>query len=1105
MANPTAVWSHVATWLMTCFLICQPVRADSEIFKSQVIKHHPGRKVLSASVLKQGPLLHKDAVSMHHSVFLMDPAFTPQLHKNKTHVLLQLNQHLTRPMEEDLHRLGLELQEYIPNNTWKGVIFSDRVAEIQSLPWVKAIGGIFIEDKLPKSLMGKILTDTEANESDNTLELLLTFYEDIAFDRAREIADVFTDRMKQETYISGNRMLIQIPASYLADIAAYDEVSWIEEGARVKRPANCNAARLSNVDHVKSDYGLDGYGVVLGQWDGGAVDNSHPDLSEQVTVRTGKGISSHATGVAGTLVGRGNCDSTGMAPEAALHSFDFDGDVPGQMKSAKYYYDTIIANHSWAYETGWEYNSFGDGMWVWWTDGAFGSYTQTSSAWDNVIRFQGVISINAVGNDRDDMGVMSGEAHYHKSGTNRVYFDAHPPDGDYGCISDVAAAKNVIAVGAVDDNDHMTEFSSWGPTNDGRIKPDLVANGDGLTTTYPGGKYASMTGTSFATPVVSGSVALLVQAYRQIMGEDPSPAMVKALLVNTAVDLGETGPDYQYGWGRMDLRSAINTLNSPDILFAENMVSTHLDTAYTIQVLPETPEFRATVAWTDRSGSPSAGKALVNDIDLEISDPEGVVYKPWVLYPENPSYPAGTGVNSVDNIEQVFVSSPQPGEWIVRVKGTQIQKNQDYTLVSNLPMQNVAKVGTVFHVDEGTAEIQACPAVSSGNDILFLVVWSAWNVEEDGWNIYGKFFDDTLKKWKEQFKINTFTIQDQTKPAVATLPEPDGSFVVTWDSLDQDGNGHGVFGQRLNKVGLRIGDEFQVNTYAQDDQKFSAIAALESGGFVIVWASKGQDGSGLGVFAQMFHGDGTRVGEEFKVNTFTEHDQSSPSVAMLSDGGFVITWHSQDQDGDDWGVFGQSFDSQGQKIGTEFQLNITTRHAQQFPAIQSISNDTLLATWTSECQNGLNMGRDIYAQRFSYDGSRLGEEFQVNLATEMNHQDPSISVLSNGGFMVTWNTHFSPENRWVISGQLFDDMGNKRGNVFQIATYTGGEQSFHSLDMLSCGKYVITWCSGSQQTEYKGIYGQQLTVIDKPIVDISADDPGDSDDSKGCMVNLLTK
>ena len=107
--------------------------------------------------------------------------------------------------------------------------------------------------------------------------------------------------------------------------------------------------------------------------------------------------------------------------------------------------------------------------------------------------------------------------------------------------------------------------------------------------------------------------------------------------------------------------------------------------------------------------------------------------------------------------------------------------------------------------------------------------------------------------------------------------------------------------------------------------------------------------------------------------------------------------------------------------------------------------------------------------------------------------------------MVTWNTHFSPENRWVISGQLFDDMGNKRGNVFQIATYTGGEQSFHSLDMLSCGKYVITWCSGSQQTEYKGIYGQQLTVIDKPIVDISADDPGDSDDSKGCMVNLLTK
>jgi hypothetical protein len=808
-------------------------------------------------------------------------------------------------------------------------------------------------------------------------------------------------------------------------------------------------------------------------------------------------------------VGRGESNSSGMAPEAALHSFDFDGDVPSQMKSAKLFYDTIIANHSWVYETGWEYNSFGDGMWVWWGDGTFGSYTQESSAWDNAVRRYGVISVNAAGNDRDDRGAMPGEAHRHKGWTDRVFYDDHPPDRDFGCISDVAAAKNVITVGAVDDRGQMTDFSSWGPSNDGRIKPDLVANGEGLTSTYPGGEYRSMTGTSFATPVVSGATVLLVQAYRQVMGTDPSPAMVKALLVNTSTDLGQPGPDYQYGWGLMDLLSAVNTLNASTILLNENELSTHMDMAYTVQVSPDMPELKVTVAWSDRAGSSSAGKALVNDIDLEISDPEGVVYEPWVLDPENPAYPAGTGVNSVDNVEQVLVSLPQQGQWIVRVKGTQIQKSQEYAIVSNIAMREVVNVGTVFHVDEGSAEMQACPAVSSGNDTLFLVVWSAWNVDDDGWDIYGQFFFDTLEKWNEEFKVNTFTTQDQTTPAVATLS--DGSFVVTWDSQDQDGNGHGIFGQRFNLTGTRIGDEFQVNSYFQNDQRNSNIAALESGGFVVAWESNGQDGSGLGVFAQMFHADGTRIGDGFKVNTFTELDQSNPSVAPLMDGGFVITWHSQNQDGDDWGIFGQSFDSQGQKIGVEFQLNVTTQLAQQSPAIQSISNNSFLATWTSECQTGHNMGHDIYAQRFSYNGSKIGREFPVNSLTDMNHQDPSISVLNDSGFMVTWGTHFSPENRWAISGQLFDDMGTKKGNVFQIVTYTGGDQSLHSLEILSCGKYVITWCSGSQETEYKGIYGQQLMVIDKPNVDIFADEPDDSDsddsdDSKGgCMLNLLTK
>jgi hypothetical protein len=302
-------------------------------------------------------------------------------------------------------------------------------------------------------------------------------------------------------------------------------------------------------------------------------------------------------------------------------------------------------------------------------------------------------------------------------------------------------------------------------------------------------------------------------------------------------------------------------------------------------------------------------------------------------------------------------------------------------------------------------------------------------------------------------------------------------------------------------VGDRIGDEFQVNSDTQNDQRLSAIAALGTGGFVVAWTSSGQDSSGLGVFAQVFHADGTRRGDEFQVNTFSEYDQSNPSVASLMNRGFVITWHSQGQDGHDWGVFGQCFDNQGRKAGMEYRINTTILHAQPSPAIQSISNSEFIVIWTSKRE----YGQDIYGQRFGYDGSKIGEEFQVNSQINMNHLEPSISVFNGSGFMVTWNTHVSPENRWGIYGQLFDDKGAKEGKVFQVATYTGGDQSFYSQDMLSCGKYVLTWCTGSQQTEYKGIYGQQLMVIDKPGRVQFSDETDDSDDdNKGCMVNLLT-
>jgi VCBS repeat-containing protein len=261
-----------------------------------------------------------------------------------------------------------------------------------------------------------------------------------------------------------------------------------------------------------------------------------------------------------------------------------------------------------------------------------------------------------------------------------------------------------------------------------------------------------------------------------------------------------------------------------------------------------------------------------------------------------------------------------------------------------------APAGGEFNVSTYTTFGQNYSAVTALADGAFVVTWSSYVQDTNGWGVFGQRFDAAGNAAGGEFQINSFTPFGQLHPAAAGLA--DGGYVVTWTSADQDGSIGGIYSQRFHADGTVFGGEFRVNTTTALSQEGASVAALLDGGFVVTWKSAGQDGSGFGIYAQRYHADNTSSGVEFQVNTHTASDQTAPSVAALPDGGFIVTWNSEQQDGSGSGVYGQAFDAQSQIVGSEFRLNLATSGNQaQDPVVfgNPIAVDAagrLLAAWT---------------------------------------------------------------------------------------------------------------------------------------------------------------
>ena len=303
-----------------------------------------------------------------------------------------------------------------------------------------------------------------------------------------------------------------------------------------------------------------------------------------------------------------------------------------------------------------------------------------------------------------------------------------------------------------------------------------------------------------------------------------------------------------------------------------------------------------------------------------------------------------------------------------------------------------ATVGSEFRVNTTTANDQDWTTATGLAGGGFVVSWMSRNQDSSGWGIYGQRFGDTGVKTGGEFRINGTTANQQQLPTLAALA--DGSFVALWSSYGQDGSGWGIYGQRYNDSGAAQGGEFLVNVVTTGNQWYPVVTGLADGGFVAAWSSYGQDGSGEGIFAQRFDEDGVRVGECFQTNNFAARNQERPAIAALSDGGFVVTWMSSGQDGSGAGLYGRRYDAAGIAAGMEFRINDTSASDQTQAVVSALPDGGFQVTWSSDGQDG--SGRGIYGKRFDLMGDAAGVQGAA-IDDVMNFTGSLLALTLTGG------------------------------------------------------------------------------------------------------------
>lgn len=577
--------------------------------------------------------------------------------EEKSLVIIQFNEIPDEAGQMRLKQSGIELLEYVPDNAYTATIVGQIDWEALKAIGVRAVFKPGAEDIVETLLLAGIVPEharTVAGKIDVTLSFARSFTWDEVVSDINQIGfELLSDALKSHQILD-----VRIPEGSIRRLAEFPWVQFIEpvpgptEMLNDKSTANTKANVLASTAIL--GYKLTGEGVVIGLGDF-SDPIVHPDIGRRVISYVDPNYSFwHGIHVGGTAAGSGllNEKYRGYAPGSKIVSKSTSQIWENSSQYVQQYGMVVTSN---------TYGGPGG-------CGGYGGYSNTSSALDQqAFQFPSLLHVFAAGN--------SGLS------TNCNVL----PVGFGTVLGGYQSAKNVLTVGNTQTNGIISPTSSKGPVEDGRIKPEVAAPGNGIISAIQGNAYQSASGTSMATPAVTGGAALLYQRYRQLHQQNnPKNALIKALICNGATDQGLPGPDYSYGFGQMNLLRSVTMLDKGHYF---NGTIAHLATKnHEIVVPANTAKLKVLIYWHDPAPSPLAdGGTLVNNLDMSMIRPGNTKVLPKFPSATAPTAAAVSGVDSVNNIEQIVLDAPAAGTYSVQVVATKIPLDvQEYFVVYDI-------------------------------------------------------------------------------------------------------------------------------------------------------------------------------------------------------------------------------------------------------------------------------------------------------------------------------------------------------------------------------------------------------------------------------------
>ena len=611
--------------------------------------------------------------TINESRALTNTTNNPQVNNaSRQYAIIQFEELPTAIEKTELTKQGIELLEYISDKAYWAKV--NNISKATFRPKTKESAQQTQNFRLwvpPNDI--KVSSGLEAamkgGDSIDAFNVTAVFHQGVSKPSLEKKLDD-NDIQSTVNWIGDITIKISTDLNGLKNLISFDELKWVEQQAPKTESDNATAAQRIKVDQIASQpLSLSGQGITIGIWDSGRVD-FHADYNDRITILTDQNIRTHTTRITGMAIGNGAGDAaaTGMAPRARVRNWSFndlnyENDVIAEAQNNR----IDVANFSFSTPLGWSSNGVDRSG----PDSLFGFYSAEASVYDSIAHDYGLLIFKVAGNNRDDCRL-----------TNLT--DCDGDNEGFDSIPHRSVAKNIVTIGATDDEDNISIFTGWGPADDGRIKPDLCANGTSIYTTTRGNIYATTSGTSFSTPSASGAAALLLEHYNNIYDELPTdPALIKGIMIHSAAEFGpEQGPDPMCGWGLIDAQNAVQLISQE--AFTIGSTAQGMDQNVTTIFVPQnTSQVKVTLAWTDPAGNPSASIALVNNLDLRLIDSNRNEYLPWRLDSNNGFKTAIRGNNTRDNIEQVTIDNPSPGSYTIRILTDDIPSGpQKYVLVS---------------------------------------------------------------------------------------------------------------------------------------------------------------------------------------------------------------------------------------------------------------------------------------------------------------------------------------------------------------------------------------------------------------------------------------